>query len=74
MNTYKILIANIIVFAMVMAVFFVDTFSNMSFLKLVINGLIHSIWIVALYLVINFVFSREAFKTILEVYRGKKSK
>ncbi len=72
MHTYKILISNSLVFAVVMAVFFVDTFSNVSFLQLLLNGLVHSIWIVGLYLLINFVFNRNAFKTILELYRGKK--
>jgi len=71
--TYKILIANGITFALVMAVFFVDTFSNISFLKLLINGILHSIWIVALYLLSNFLFNKTAFKTIFELYRGNKN-
>ena len=51
-----ILIANIIVFASLMAVFYVDTFSNASFLKLVLYGAINSVWIIALYLIVNFAF------------------
>ncbi len=71
MCTYKILIANGLVFALVMAVFFVDTFSNVSFLKLLFYGIIHSIWIVGLFLLVNFVFNRDAFKTFFEFCRGK---
>lgn len=73
MCTYKILIVNGSVFSLIMAVFFVDTFSNLSFLKLLFYGVIHSTWIAGLYLVVNFVFNRNAFKTIFELYRGKKN-
>jgi hypothetical protein len=73
MHTYKIIIANAIVFASVMAVFYVDTFSNVPFLKLVLYGAINSIWIIALYLIVNFVFNKNAFKTIFEIYRGEKN-
>ena len=73
MCTYKILIANGAVFAAIMAIFFVDTFSNVSFVQLLMNGIIHSVWIAGLYLLINFIFNRSAFKTILEIYRGKKN-
>ena len=73
MCTYKIIIANGLVFALVMAVFFVDTFSNISFLTLLLYGIIHSIWIAGLFLLVNFVFNKNAFKTILELYREKKN-
>ena len=72
MCTYKIMISNSLVFAAVMAVFFVDTFSGVSFGKLLLNGIVHSIWIVALYLLVNILFNRAAFKTVFELYRGKK--
>ena len=71
--TYKILILNSAVFAVIMAIFFVDTFSNVSFLQLLLNGLVHSIWIVALYVLVNYVFNKSAFKTIYELCRVKKS-
>ena len=73
MHTYKIIISNCLVFGFVMAIFFVDTFSGVSFGKLMINGVIHSIWIVALYVLVNMVSNRDAFKTIFEIYRGKKN-
>lgn len=72
-GTYKIWLINGAVFAAVMAVFFVDTFSGLSFGQLLLNGLLHSVWIVALYLAANFVFNRAAFKTLLELYREKKN-
>lgn len=72
MCTYKILISNGVVFVAIMMLCFVDTFSNLSFLQLLLKGIIHSIWIVGLYLIVNFVVHRSAFKTILELYRGKK--
>ena len=74
MNTYKIILSNGLVFAIIMVIFFVDTFSNMSFLKLLLNGVVHSIWIVGLYLIVNFIFNREAFKTIFEIYRRKEKR
>lgn len=72
--TYKIIITNALVFLVVMAIFFVDSFSNMSFIKLLLNGILHSIWIAGLYLVVNFVFNKSAFKPIFQLYRGKKNK
>ena len=71
--TYKILIANGLAFALVMAVFFVDNFSNVPFMKLLLYGAIHSVWIVGLYVIVNFVFNKKAFKTVFEMYRGTKN-
>lgn len=71
-RSYKIWIVNGAVFAAVMAIFYVDTFSGMSFGKLLLNGIMHSVWIIALYLVVNILFNKVAFKTILELYREKK--
>ena len=71
MCTYKILISNGIVFAVVMAIFYVDTFSNSSFFALLLKGFMHSIWIVPLYLLANFVFNKAAFKTFLGFCRRK---
>jgi len=72
MNTYKVLLANGAVFALVMAVLFVDTFRDVSFGKLLLCGMGHSVWIVGLYLIVNFLVNRSAFKTVFEYYRGKK--
>ena len=72
MKTYKIALANTLVFTAVMLVFFVDSFSNVSFLRILLNGIVHSIWIVALYLLVNFLFNKSAFKTLFEIYGGKK--
>ena len=68
-RTYKLWLINGAVFALVMMVFFVDSFSGYSFIPLVIKGIIHSLWIVALYVAVNFVFCREEFKNILELRR-----
>ena len=70
--TYRIWLVNTAVFALVMAIFFVDTFSNVSFFKLLLNGIFHSIWIVGLYILANFIFNKDVFKTIFELYRGNK--
>ena len=72
MSTYKIWIVNGLVFAFVMVVFFVDTFSNLSFAQLLLKGIMHSIWIIALYFIANYIGNTEVFKTILELYREKK--
>ena len=71
-NTYKLWIVNGIVFAFVMLVFFVDSFAGLSFGKLVVKGIIHSLWIVPLYVGANFVCFRQAFKNLLELRRDKK--
>ena len=70
--TYKIWFVNGGIFTLVMLVFFVDSFAGVPFLKLVLNGIIHSVWIVALYIFVNFIFNKSAFKTIFELFRGKK--
>ncbi len=72
--TYKNWLINGAVFTLIMAIFFVDTFSNVSFLKLLLNGIIHSVWIAGLYVAVNFVFNRAAFKTLFELYRGRKKR
>ena len=71
--TYKTWIINGAVFVSVMAIFFVDNFSGMSFLLLVLNGIIHSVWIVGLYILANFVFNKSVFRTVLELYRERKA-
>ena len=71
--TYKILIPNATLFAAIISVFFVDTFSNLSFFNLLLKGIIHSIWIVALYITVNFIFNRNAFIAAFEFYRSKKN-
>ena len=73
LRTYKIIFSNVLVFAAVMAVFFVDTFSGMSFLKLLLNGVIHSLWIVPFYVIVNFIFNKDAFKAAFELYKENKN-
>ncbi|MBQ7040013.1 MAG: hypothetical protein IJN39_05540 [Clostridia bacterium] len=73
LSTYKIIISNCAVFAVVMLIFFVDTFSNLPFFKLLLCGIVHSVWIFALYLAVNFLFNRAAFKTVFELFREKKN-
>ena len=73
MCTYKTWIINGSVFAVVMAIFFVDNFSGMSFLQLVLNGIIHSVWIAGLYILANLIFNKSVLKTALELYRERKA-
>lgn len=70
--TYKHWVINGAVFALIMVIFFVDTFSGVSFIKLLMNGIIHSIWIVALYLLANGIFNKEGIKTIVSLLKEKK--
>ena len=70
-NTYKIWIVNGAVFAFVMMIFFVDSFSGVSFGQLVVKGIIHCIWIVPLYFAVNFVFFNKAFKNLYKLWREK---
>ena len=74
MAAYKVIFSNAAVFAAVMAIFHTDAFSGVSFLKLLINGIVHSVWIVGLYLFVNFVFNKSAFTTVFELYRGNREK
>ena len=71
-TTYRHWLVNAAVFVIIMFIFFVDSFSNISFVRLLLNGIIHSIWIVALYLLVNFIFERKEFKNLIELYRSKK--
>ena len=71
-RTYKLWLVNGAVFTLVMMIFFVDSFSGLSFIPLVIKGLIHSVWIVSLYVAANFIFCREAFKNLFEIRRSGK--
>ena len=70
-NTYKIWLVNGAAFALIMAVFFVDSFSGLSFGVLVLKGIIHSLWIVPLYIGLNLLFFKNAFKNMLELWRKK---
>ena len=70
-NTYKLWIVNGAVFAALMAIFYVDSFSGLSFIRLLIKGIIHSLWIVPLYIGVNFVFFKGAFKNLIELWRNK---
>ncbi len=70
-NTYKIWLVNGIVFATLMAIFFVDSFNGLPFIRLLLKGIIHSLWIVPLYAAVNFIFFREAFKNLIELWRNK---
>ncbi|MBQ4087754.1 MAG: hypothetical protein IJC78_05865 [Clostridia bacterium] len=71
--TYRLWLQNGAVFAGVMLILFVDSFSGVSFGTLVLNGLLHSVWIVGAYALVNFMFEREAFRTLISLYRGKKA-
>lgn len=71
-HTYKIWIVNGVAFAVVMAIFFVDSFSGLSFGKLLVKGITHMLWIVPLYVGINFVCFRGVFKNAFELWRNKK--
>ena len=70
-DTYKILAVNCGVFALIMAVFYVDSFSGLSFLNLLVCGIIHSIWIVPLYIAVNFVFFKKVFVNSYRLWRDR---
>ena len=70
-STYKIWLVNGAVFALVMAIFFVDSFSGLSFFSLVIKGILHSLWIVPLYFAVNIVCFKGAVKNLLELWRNR---
>ena len=72
LQTYRLWLVNGAVFGLIMMIFFVDSFSGFSFVPLVIRGILHTLWIVPLYVAANLVFCREAFKNLLELRRAKK--
>lgn len=71
-HTYKLWLVNGAVFALIMMIFFVDSFSGLSFVPLLIKGIIHTLWIVPLYVAANFVFCRKAFNNLFELRRAGK--
>ena len=70
-HTYKIWLVNGAVFVLIMCIFFVDSFVGLSFFELLVKGITHFMWIVPLYIVVNFVFLRGAFKNLFELWRKK---
>jgi phosphotransferase system glucose/maltose/N-acetylglucosamine-specific IIC component len=70
-NTYKLWLVNGAVFAVIMIVFFVDSFCGLSFLDLLIKGIIHSLWIIPLYVLVNFVFFKDIFNFLITLRRKK---
>lgn len=70
-STYKLWLVNGAVFVFIMSVFFVDAFSGFSFAKLVVMGILHSLWIVPLYIGANLLFFRGAFRNLIELWRNK---
>lgn len=68
--TYKCWIVNGGIFTLIMIIFFVDTFSGMSFGRLLVNGIVHSLWIVALYAGANLLVFGKQFRCLLNE-RGK---
>ena len=71
MHTYKHWLVNGAVFTLIMAIFFVDSFSGLSFGKLLLSGIVHSLWIVPLYIGANAVFFKEAFQNAIGLWRNK---
>lgn len=70
-HTYKIWLVNSIVFALIMVFFFVDSFSGLSFWKLLLSGVLHTLWIVPLYILVNGICFPSAFRNLLELRRNK---
>lgn len=71
LRTYKHWIVNGAVFILIMAIFFVDSFSGLSFGALLLKGIVHSLWIVPLYIGVNMVCFKDAFHNILTFWRNK---
>ena len=70
-NTYKLWLVNGLVFVFIMTIFYVDSFSCISFMRLLAKGIIHSLWIVPLYICVNYIFFRRTFKNLIELWRNK---
>lgn len=70
-QTYKLWLVNGAVFALVMAIFHVDHFSGLPFIGLLGKGILHSLWIVPLYIGANLVCFGKTLKDIFELRRAK---
>lgn len=70
--TYRHWILNGAVFLAVFAIFRTDFFSGCSFWRLLLNGVIHAIWIGGVYLAVNLIFRKEDFQTVIALVRGRK--
>lgn len=70
-HTYKLWLVNGAVFALIMAVFFVDSFSGLSFVRLLVKGVLHTLWMVPLYIGVNVLFFKGTFKNAIELWRNK---
>ena len=71
-DTYKIWLVNGGIFAGIMGIFFVDSFSGVSFIELVAFGILHTLWIVPVYFAVNYLFFKNAFCDGYELWRNKK--
>ena len=71
-STYRHWLVNGAVFVIIMAVLFVDTFSGVSFGKLVLMGILNSVWIVLLYVCANLLFEKNLIKNIISLRKGDK--
>ena len=70
-HTYKLWLVNGAVFALIMVLFFVDSFSGLSFVNLLIKGVLHTFWMVPLYIGVNVLFFRKTFQNAIELWRNK---
>lgn len=64
-HTYKRWLVNGAVFALIMGIFFVDSFSGLPFGRLLVQGILHTLWIVPAYIVVNIIFFKDAFQNLL---------
>ena len=69
-QTYRLWLVNGAVFALVMAIFYVDHFSGLSFIDLLGKGILHSLWIVPLYVGANLVFFGKTLKDYIALRRA----
>ncbi len=70
-HTYKRWLVNGAVFALIMVIFFVDSFSGLSFGRLLLQGILHTLWIAPLYVVVNVIFFKDAFQNLLAWRRNQ---
>ncbi len=73
-ETYRLWIINGAVFALVMILLYVDAFGGVSPGKLVISGVVHSAWIVTLYICVNALMSPSCFKSLIALIRERRKR
>ena len=72
-DSFLLFAVNAAVFLIVFFVFNTTHFCNLGFWKLCLNGVIHMLWIIPLYVLANFVLRPDVYKNLILSLKGRKN-